>query len=113
MIAGFSIIFACLLIGEGVTEIFHLPIPGNVLGMLVLTASLMLGIVRLDQVKPVADGLVKHLALLFVPPGVGLLLYGDLLQDAWLPIGLSVSVSTIIVISIVGVVQQYLEGGRD
>lgn len=113
MIAGFAIIFACLLIGEGISEIFHLPIPGNVLGMVVLAASLMLGVVRLEQVKAVADGLLKHLALLFVPPGVGLLLYGDVLKEAWLPLGVSLALSTIVVLGVVGRMQQYLEGRHD
>lgn len=109
MVAGFSIIFACLFIGEALTRLFQLPVPGNVLGMLVLMASLMLGIVRLEQVKPVADGLLKHLGLFFVPPGVGLLLYGDVLKDSWLPIGLGLTLSTLVVLSVVGLVQQHLE----
>ena len=109
MIAGFAIIFACLLIGEGVSHLLQLPVPGNVIGMLVLTAALMFDIVRLEQVKPAADGLLKHLALLFVPPGVGLLVYGDLLKSAWLPICLGLSVSTVTVLGVVGVIQQYLE----
>ena len=113
MISGFAIIFACLLIGEGISELFHLPIPGNVIGMMVLTASLMLGAVRLEQVKAVADGLLKHLALLFVPPGVGLLLYGDALKEAWLPLGVSLILSTIVVLGVVGLGQQYLEDRHD
>jgi holin-like protein len=113
MIAGLSIIFICLLIGESVAYLLRLPIPGNVIGMLTLTAALMLGIVRVEQVKPVADGLLKQLALLFVPPGVGLLLYGDLLKSAWLPIGIGLVVSTIIVLGVVGGLQQYLEGRHD
>jgi holin-like protein len=113
MIAGFSIIFICLLIGEGLAHLLRLPIPGNVIGMVTLTAALMLGIVRVEQVKPVADGLLKQLALLFVPPGVGLLLYGDLLKTAWLSIGVSLVVSTIIVLGVVGGLQQYLERRHD
>ncbi len=112
MIVGLSIIFICLLLGESVAHVLHLPIPGNVIGMVILTMSLMLGIVRLEQVKPVADGLLKYLALLFVPPGVGLLLYGDLLKASWLAIGVSLVVSTVIVLGTVGLLQQYLERRR-
>jgi len=112
MIAGLSIIFICLLIGEGITHLLYLPIPGNVIGMVILTTALMLGIVRIEQVKPVADGLLKYLALLFVPPGVGLLLYGDVLKASWLAIGVSLVVSTVIVLGAVGALQQYLERRR-
>jgi hypothetical protein len=69
MITGFSIIFTCLLIGEAISAFLHVPIPGNVIGMGLLTVSLAVGLVRLDDVRPVADVLLKHLALLFVPPG--------------------------------------------
>lgn len=113
MIAGFSIIFICLLFGEGVAHLLGLPIPGNVIGMVTLTGALMLGIVRIEQVKPVTDGLLKHLALLFVPPGVGLLLYGDLLKASWLSIGVGLVVSTVIVLGVVGGLQQYLERRHD
>lgn len=109
MVTGFSIIFACLLIGETITAFLHVPIPGNVIGMVLLTASLAIGLVRLDDVKPVADVLLKHLALLFVPPGVGILLYGSLLRDEWLPISLALSLSTLLVLAIVGLLQQCLE----
>lgn len=113
MITGFSIIFACLLIGETITTLLHVPIPGNVIGMVLLTASLAVGLVRLDDVKPVADMLLKHLALLFVPPGVGILLYGNLLRDEWLPISLALSLSTILVLAIVGLLEQRLENTHE
>jgi holin-like protein len=57
----------------------------------------------------VADVLLKHLALLFVPPGVGILLYGNLLKQEWLPISLALNLSTILVLAIVGLLQQHLE----
>ena len=113
MITGFSIIFLCLLLGEGAARLLRLPVPGNVIGMVLLTTALMLGIVRLDQVKAAAEGLLKHLSLLFIPTGVGLLLYGDLLKTAWLPISLSLVVSTIIVLAVVGKLQEFLERSHD
>jgi holin-like protein len=109
LISGFSIIFTCLLVGEAIATFLHVPSPGNVIGMVLLTASLAIGLVRLDDVKPVADILLKHLALLFVPPGVGILLYGNLLKQEWLSISLAVTLSTILVLAIVGLLQQRLE----
>ncbi|PID55872.1 CidA/LrgA family protein [candidate division KSB3 bacterium] len=109
MIAGFSIILTCLVLGEAVSEFFHLPVPGPVIAMMLLTTSLVCGLVRLEQVKTAADGLLKHLALFFVPPGVGLLLYGESLKDAWLSLGVSLTISTVAVLGVVGLIQQYLE----
>lgn len=113
MITGLTIIFTCLLLGEGIAEMLRLPVPGNVLGMLLLTGLLRVGIVRLEHVKPAADVLLHNLAFLFVPAGVGLLVYGELLKDAWLPIAVGVSVSTAVVLAVVGLVHQFLEARHE
>lgn len=109
MLKGLCIILSCLLIGDSLSAVFHLPVPGNVIGMVLLTLALNRRIVRLDDVKPVADVLIKHLALLFVPPGVGLLLYFDVLRQAWLAIGVAFALSTLLVLAVTGSVQQRLE----
>jgi len=109
MIKSLGIIFGCLLLGDVISGVLYLPIPGNVIGMLLLTLALTRHLVRLEDVKPTADLLVKNLALLFVPPGVGLILYFDLLQKEFVAIVISFLVSTFLVLAIVGYVQQKLE----
>lgn len=109
MIKSLSIIFSCLLFGELISAALHIPIPGNVIGMLLLTCALSRRIVRLEDVKPAADLLVKHLALLFVPPGVGLLLYLDVLKQEWAAISVAIVLSTWVVLATVGSLQQRLE----
>lgn len=109
MLKGLSIIFSCLLIGDSLSVLLHLPVPGNVIGLVLLTLALNRRMVRLDDVKPVADVLIKHLALLFVPPGVGLLLYFDVLRQEWLAIGVAFMLSTLLVLAVTGYVQQRLE----
>jgi holin-like protein len=109
MLKGLCIIFSCLLIGDSLSTAFHLPVPGNVIGMVLLTLALNRRFIRLDDVKPVADALIKQLALLFVPPGVGLLLYLDVLRQEWLAIGAAFALSTLLVLAVVGHTQQWLE----
>jgi holin-like protein len=72
---------------------FHLPVPGNVLGMLVLFALLMTGVVKLEWVAGAADLLTKHLAFFFIPVAVGLMQWGDLLWHTghWLLLAIVLS----------------------
>jgi holin-like protein len=48
----------------------HLPLPGNVVGAILLALLLLTGIVPLRWVEEGADLLLGHLALLFVPAAV-------------------------------------------
>ena len=81
--------------------------------MLLLTFGLTQKIICLEDVRPAADLLVKNLALLFVPPGVGLILYFDLLEKEFVAILLSCVISTFLVLAIVGYIQQKLEKSHD
>jgi holin-like protein len=113
MIKSLSIIFGCLCLGELVSGLLRLPIPGNVIGMLLLTGALAGRLVRVADVKPAADVLVKNLAFLFVPPGVGLLSYVDLLQKEFAAIIAAFAISTFLVLALVGHAQQKLEKRHD
>lgn len=80
MINGLLGLLTCQLIGEVGVRLTHLPIPGPVLGMLILFAYLTLrrpaanaGLVR------AGEGLLKHLQLLFIPAGVGVItMFGEI-----------------------------------
>ena len=109
MIKGIAILFIFLTVGEAISLISQLPIPGNVIGMLLLTMALHFKLVRLEDIRSVAEGLLKYLALFFVPPGVGLIVYFDLIKQEWLAIVLANVVSTVAVLLAVEILQQKLE----
>ena len=80
MLQGFFILLACQLVGESIARGLHVPIPGPVLGIMLL---LLILAVRgwqsgTDPARPdtplgfAADGLLRNLGLLFVPAGVGI-----------------------------------------
>lgn len=73
-------------LGYGVSEAFQLPLPANVLGLLFLLAALCLRIIRMEQVEQVADFIISHLALFFVAPVVGVMMYFDLFARSFLQI---------------------------
>jgi holin-like protein len=71
MIHALAVILLCQLTGEGVSRLLALPVPGPVLGLALLFV-LMLASDRVSAlVRPTADGILRHLSLLFVPAGVG------------------------------------------
>jgi putative effector of murein hydrolase LrgA (UPF0299 family) len=105
MINGLLLLFACQLVGEIAARGLSLPVPGPVLGLLLLVA----GLIALNRVRPfddaalqasslgrVAAGLLGSLALLFVPAGVGVTQHLGLVGDHGLALGLALVGSTLV-----------------
>ncbi len=94
MINGLLALLACQLVGELLVRLLGVPVPGPVAGMVVLLVALQLrepgkdaGVVR------VADGLLRHLQLLFVPAGVGVVEYLGVLGASAVPVVVGLAVS--------------------
>jgi holin-like protein len=74
-------------LGHVCAEYLRLPVPGNLIAMLMLLLLLSTGIVRLSWIEYGAKVLLAHLAFFFVPIAVGLMAFTDLLRSqgfAWL-----------------------------
>lgn len=106
MIKSSAIIFGCLFIGELAVHFTGIPFPSSILGMLLLTVLLAAGAVKLSWVKPVTDLLTRNLAFFFVPAGVGLMIYLHIFRAEWFAIGISVIISTFVVMAVVGLLYQ-------
>jgi holin-like protein len=91
----------------------HVPMPGNLLGMLLLTVCLCLGWVKLETVERTGSFLLKHMMLFFVPIMVGVAQYLDVLkQDPW-PVFVSLLAGPLCVMAVSGVVvQRCLDRGK-
>ncbi|NVO16031.1 MAG: CidA/LrgA family protein [Rhodoplanes sp.] len=72
MLYGFAILLGCQLLGEAFVRALVLPVPGPVVGMVLLTALMLVRAPLPSELGDVAGGLLKHLSLLFVPAGVGI-----------------------------------------
>ena len=84
MITGLTWLLACQLAGEVLVRLTDAPVPGPVVGMVLLFA--LLQVRRAGEratVVRAADALLRHLQLLFVPAGVGIVVYlGTIRHDA-------------------------------
>ncbi|SET34551.1 holin-like protein [Salinibacillus kushneri] len=67
-----SIVVGFLMIGSGITQIFQIPLPGSVMGMILLFLFLLAGFIKLDWVEDFTSFQLKHLTILFIPPIVNL-----------------------------------------
>lgn len=94
MLSALATLLSLQLAGEVVARWLDLPVPGPVLGMSALLAALAARPSWLPSLKPVANGLLQHLSLLFVPAGVGVMLHLQRLgEEAW-AIGVALLLST-------------------
>ncbi|WP_080145515.1 CidA/LrgA family protein [Marinilactibacillus piezotolerans] len=90
------------LIGELISLFLPLPIPGSVIGMLLLFSALHFDWLKMEKVEQVGTWLTQNMAILFVPAGVGLMVYLDLLVSIWWQIIIICILSTSFVIISVG-----------
>ncbi|WP_019585516.1 CidA/LrgA family protein [Deinococcus apachensis] len=74
-VLGLGLLTGFAALGTGLVTALHLPLPGSVVGMVLLWAALSLGVVRLHWLTEAADGLLGVLGLLFVPATVGVVEY--------------------------------------
>lgn len=86
-------------IGEGLAYLFRLPVPGPVIGMLLLFSLVMLRPRVADAIEPTALELLRHLSLLFVPAGVGIMVSADRIRGDALAVVVAVAVSTTLAIA--------------
>ena len=100
MIGSITLIFACQLVGEFLVATLALPVPGPVVGMLVLLVGLIVHGAIPRDVEHVGDFLLGNFSLLFVPAGVGVMLHAGLLQDEWLPVAIALVASTLLTMAV-------------
>lgn len=108
MLQAFAVLLAFQCLGEGLVFLFGLPVPGPVAGMLSLLAALVAW-PRLHQVvESGANELLRHLSLLFLPAGVGIIAAASSGSGHWLAIVAAVVVSTLATLIVTALVLQAL-----
>jgi holin-like protein len=93
------IITIFLFLGSAVKSLIDIPIPGSMVGLLLLLMALGLNIVKLKWIEQGANWLLAELLLFFVPSAVGIVNYEEMMSWQGIESLLLVGLSTIIVIS--------------
>jgi len=112
MIKGSFFILLFYFLGELLSMLIHGFIPGSVIGMVLLFLSLFFKILNPENVRATATTITKNMAVFFIPAAVGLMAYGELLSRNFLAIALGISISTILTIITVAVIQERMEKRR-
>lgn len=95
-INGITLLLVYQLMGEMSVLFLELPVPGPVMGMIMLFLTLLLRGRSTDSLDNASSALLNHLSLLFVPAGVGLMVHFERLIEEWLPITIALILSTVI-----------------
>ena len=113
MLAGLTWLLVYQCIGEILARWTGLPVPGPVIGMVLLFATLAARETVPESLQTTASGLLSHLSLLFVPAGVGVMLHFHRVAEEWLPIVVSLVVSTVLALAVTALVMRRLLARQD
>jgi putative effector of murein hydrolase LrgA (UPF0299 family) len=121
MLNAFLLLIGAELVGTVLQSLLHLPLPPAVTGLFLLAALLVLrpGL-RVGPLSGVANGLLRHMGLLFVPAGVGIVDHLDLIATEGLPLAAGLVGSTLLTLVVTALVMEWhgriavrIPGGRD
>jgi putative effector of murein hydrolase LrgA (UPF0299 family) len=114
MIPAFLVLLACELAGNALRQMLGLPVPGPVIGMAILAAVLAFRKAGptprssiAGSLELTAETLIRHMGLLFVPAGVGLIAEIGVLRSEWLPIAAGLIGSTLLSLAVTGLAMHW------
>lgn len=96
MISALTLMLLLQLVGEVFVQWFGLPVPGPVIGLLLLFAGLLWRGRLDDSLRHTANGLLQHLSLFFVPAGVGVMVHAARVANEWLALSVALIGSTLL-----------------
>jgi holin-like protein len=108
MLAALATLLVCQLAGEVIVRGLALPLPGPVIGIALLFFALLLRAPIAKEMDATADTLLKHLSLLFVPAGVGVVQNLSTLGHEGLGLILVVLLATVITLAVTALTFEYL-----
>lgn len=103
------IIFMISLVGEGISSVFRLPVPGSIIGLVLLFLALQFKLLRLRHISMVGNFLLANMTILFLPPAVGIMDKFQVIAPYLLPIILIVLGATVLNVCVIAVVVQLIK----
>lgn len=103
-----GVIIGITYLGEIISRMLSLAIPGPVIGMLILFILLYFKFIKISSIQLFSDLLLSNLAFFFIPPGVGLISAMDTLAGNWLKLMSVIIITTILTIACTGWTVDYV-----
>lgn len=82
----FTIIFGIYLAGESISHLLPLPMPGNIIGMVLLFVLLTLKWIKVRQVEDLGKFLINNMGFFFIPAGVSIIESVAVIKQDLIPI---------------------------
>lgn len=108
MIASIAALLLLQLIGTIIIRLTGIPLPGPVVGMLILFVFLLWRGATPRPFESVTRALLQNLALLFVPAGVGIITHLQAVADQWVALSITLVASATVAIVVTGFVLHWL-----
>jgi len=112
MVRALSLLLICQLLGTVIAQATGVPIPGPVFGLILLLFILVFRRGPDPALHSTAQGLLRHLGLLFVPAGVAVVNELGVLRANAVAIAVALPVSTLIALAVTGLGMQLLLKGE-
>lgn len=74
-----GVLLGVTMLGNELTQMLHLKVPGSILGILLVIILLQTKIIRLEWIESGANLLIAELMLFFIPSAVGVIQYKQLM----------------------------------
>lgn len=103
------ILYVFYLVGTWIVTVTGLPLPGSIIGLLLLSIGLFTKIINVKLIETGASFLIGVLTIFFIPATVGIVNYPELLSSNGAKLILAVLCSSVLTIYITGVFTKYVE----
>lgn len=95
-------IFCFVVLGRLVSMLLPVAFPSSIIGLLLLFVALSSGILKQKYVEKACEKLNRHIGILFVPAGVVLMGYFELVQQNLLALIMAGLIGTVVIFLTVG-----------
>lgn len=92
----FGIIFFICWIGVIIEHILPFSFPSSVISLVLLLICLLFGLVKVEHIQEKSDFLLSNMAFFFIPAGVSVINYFDIVRANWLPIAVICIITTVL-----------------
>ena len=102
------IILAFSFVGEALSLLIPLPIPGSIYDIVLLFLALETKLVKLAAIKDVSDFLISFMPVMFIPAATGLMASWDILRANVVAYAVIVVITTVVVMGVSGSITQWI-----
>lgn len=105
----FTLLASIFLLGQWIVSFFHIPLPGSIVGMLLLFFALLFGVFKLTWFEDIAHLHLKHIVLLFIPPIVSIFHFLGVFKTEGLQLVFIITLSSLVIILVTAIAVEYMD----